>query len=179
MISPDLKYFYYATKNSIFKLNIESGKIEELIKFMKEMKKVEISNDCNNCVSTDLKILFFYQFDSRNLIGKIYKEKFNSYTIYFEKSKLCLASDICINIVDYSKEDDEKFIWLNLNPERFKSFKFSPDFSVLLAKIDEHNAIIYNCMNGRVIKKWCNYAKKWSIACEMVPETSEIAVVAT
>ena len=179
MISPDLKYFFYATNKSIFKLNIENANVEEIIKFNGTMEKVEISNDCNNCVSTDLKILYFYQLDSRKLIGKIYKEKFHSFTINFEKSKLCLASEICINIVDYSKEDDEQFIWLNLNPERFQSFKFSPDFSVLLAKVDDNNALLYNCMNGRIIRKWCNHARKWSIACEMVPETSEIAVVAT
>ena len=48
-----------------------------------------------------------------------------------------------------------------------------------MAKIDEHTAISYNCNTGEVIRKWKINLPNWSRACEMVPETSNIGVIAT
>ena len=59
------------------------------------------------------------------------------------------------------------------------SFSFSPDFKVLLAKIDEHSAISYNCSTGEVIKKWKINLPNWSRACEMAPEKANLGVIAT
>ena len=37
-----------------------------------------------------------------------------------------------------NNKEEQKIIWLDLNPEKFESFSFSPDYKVILAKIDEH-----------------------------------------
>ena len=72
--------------------------------------------------------------------------------------------------------ETEKNIWLNKNPEKFNNFTFSPDFKVLLAYIDEKNAILYNCESGEIIRKFQN---KDLLICEMVPSSSDYGVVAT
>ena len=61
----------------------------------------------------------------------------------------------------------------------FETFVLCPTFTVLLAIIDEHNAILYDTQTGKVIKKWKNELPKWNQTCQMAPETSQAAIVAT
>lgn len=125
-----------------------------------------------NCKIQDLENFEF--------IGSISKEKFNSFSIIFQQSKLITCDDICIDLTDIMNgKAEQKFIWLDLNPEKFESFSFSPDYKVILAKIDEHTTISYNCNTGEVIRKWKINLPNWSRACEMVQETSNIGVIAT
>ena len=180
MLSPDLQYFFYATKEGIYKSDINSGKIQLVQEFPKEdTTMVIISSDCEDAVSTNMVDIFYWKLGGDKL-GTILKEKFTSMSCNFEKNKIVIVDDICVNIFDYSTEDqDEKFIWLNENPTSFETFVFCPTFTVLLAIIDEHNAILYDTQTGKAIKKWRNELPKWSQTCQMAPETSQAAIVAT
>ena len=184
VISPDKNYLYYATRNNIIKFNLKSeGKdeAEEIIKY-ENVEKVIINDDCTTAISTDMLIISFWDLKNRNNDNVLFKEKFTSININFEKHLLSVVDDLCINITDLIESESnipEKFIWLNENPKKFLYFTFSPDFKVLLATLDENNAVSYNTETGRVIKKWRNMEDDWSMACEMAPETSQIAVIAT
>lgn len=183
IISPDNTFLYYATKNNIFKIYFWTDeKIpEEIIKY-EDIEKVVINDECTNAISTDMLTISFWDLNSNNNDNVLFKEKFTSININFKKHLLSVVDDLCINITDLEENEGnipEKFIWLNENPKKFLYFTFSPDFKVLLATLDENNAVSYNTETGRVIKKWRNMEDDWSMACEMAPETSQIAVIAT
>ena len=183
VISPDSNYLFYATRNNIMKLNLklEENNVEEIIKY-EDIEKVIINDECTNAISTDMLTISFWDLNNRNNDNVLFKEKFTSIDINFKKHLLSVVDDLCINITDLEESESnipEKFIWLNENPKKFLYFTFSPDFKVLLATLDENNAISYNTETGRVIKKWRNMEDDWSMACEMAPETSQIAVIAT
>ena len=183
-ISPDKTFLYYATKNNIFRYNLKidsKNNPEELIKY-EDVDKIIINEDCTNAILTDMMTISFWDLKNKNNDNVIFKEKFTSITLNFKKKLLSVVDDLCINITDLEESENaipEKFIWLNDNPHKFLYFTFSPDFKVLLATLDENNAISYNTETGRVIKKWRNMEDDWSMACEMAPETSQIAVIAT
>jgi WD40 repeat protein len=183
-ISPDKNYLYYATKNAISRYNLKTdskNNPEELIKY-EDVEKIIINEECTNVILTDMSTISFWDLKSKNNDNVIFKEKFTSIALNFKKKLLCIVDDLCINITnleDSENNNTEKFIWLNDNPKKFLYFTFSPDFKVLLATLDENNAISYNTETGRVIKKWRNMEDDWSMACEMAPETSQIAVIAT
>jgi WD40 repeat protein len=131
-------------------------------------------------MTTDMTSIKFWEFESHKNIGYITKEKFDSFSINFYQCKLLTSDNICIDITDImSNMSQQKYIWLDENPTQFTSFTFSPDYKVLLAIIDDNSAITYNCSNGSVIKKWKINLPNWSRACQMVPETSSIGVIAT
>ena len=183
VISPDNKYLFYATRNNILKLNLKEVKnnTEEIIKY-EDVEKVIINEECTNAISTDMLTISFWDLNNRSNDNVLFKEKFTSININFKKHLLSVVDDLCINITDLEESEGnipEKFIWLNENPKKFLYFTFSPDFKVLLATLDENNALSYNTETGRVIKKWRNMEDDWSMACEMAPETSQIAVIAT
>ena len=184
IISPDKNFLYCASRNEILKYNLKSdGKEppEEIIKY-EDVEKVIINDECTNAISTDMLLISFWDLKNRNNDNILFKEKFTSININFQKHLLSVVDDLCIDITDLEESESnipEKFIWLNENPKRFSFFTFSPDFKVLLATLDENNAVSYNTETGRVIKKWRNMEDDWSMACEMAPETSQIAVIAT
>ena len=186
VISPDLNYFYYANLKGIFryKLSKKEDKLDELVKFNEEEEttKVLIDENCETALSTDMLTINIYKLNVDNSDNNIFKEKFSDIEINTNKKLIVTVDDLCINITYYGeeeKEEVERFIWLNENPSKFLYFTFSPDFHVILATLDENNAISYNTKTGRVIKKWRNMEDDWSMACEMAPETSQIAVIAT
>lgn len=187
VISPDKNYIYYSNKFGIYKYAItdnastRGNKLEEIIRFNEEVTKVIIDENCDDVLSTDMLTINFWKLNARTNNNVLFKEKFSSININFRIQILLVVDDLCINICNPSEEsqDPEQFIWLNDNPKKFLYFTFSPDFEVLLATLDENNAIAYNTKTGRVIKKWRNLEDDWSMACEMAPETSEIAVIAT
>ena len=180
MMSPDKKFIYYMKKDGVYKISIDE---EEIVQIKIEENLIShglISEDCKMCMTTDMTESKFWDLENAKPIGNIYKEKFNSFSVNFPQSKLITSDDICIDLTDImSNTSEQKFIWLDLNPEKFMSFSFSPDYKVLLAKIDEHTAISYNCIKGNVIKKWKINLPNWYRACEMVPETSQFGVIAT
>ena len=184
-ISPDLKDLYYSNLRGIYryKLNSKKGECDELIKLNdEEVSKVMIDDDCNSAMSTDMKTINLYKINFDNKDVSVLKEKFTSITGNLNKNLMVIVDDLCINISylgDEDKEGSDQYIWLNENPSKFLYFTFSPDFHVILATLDENNAISYNTKTGRVIKKWRNMEDDWSMACEMTPETSQIAVIAT
>ena len=185
IISPDLQYFYYANKNRIYRLSLNQNgtynKVEEIIQF-EDSEKVIIDDGCTQAMTTDMLTISFWNLEKKNNDIVLFKEKFTSIDINFKKSIFSVVDDLCININDFQEEENEnteRFIWLNENPKKFLYFTFSPDHRVLLATLDENNAISYNTETGRVIKKWKNMEDDWSMACEMAPETSQIAVIAT
>ena len=184
-ISPNQHYLYYADKNTIYRYKLiqdaAKNQIEEIIKF-EDSEKVIINDDCTEAATTDMKAIAFWNLKEKDNVNVIFKEKFRDININFNSKILSVVDDICINITDFHDEENEapeRFIWLNENPKKFLYFTFSPDFQVLLATLDENNAISYNTTTGRVIKKWRNMEDDWSMACEMAPETSQIAVIAT
>ena len=180
-ISPDEKYVCLIAKYGIYRISLENEDLEKL-KVEEEQLIVngKISDDCNIFMTTDMTSIKFWEFESHKNIGYITKEKFDSFSINFYQCKLLTSDDICIDITDImSNMSQQKYIWLDENPTQFTSFTFSPDYKVLLAIIDDNSAITYNCSNGSVIKKWKINLPNWSRACQMVPETSSIGVIAT
>ena len=179
-LSPDKKYIFFIAKDGVYRISIESEEIDKLNKEEKIIKQGEISDSCTIFMTTDFTTVKFWDFENYQNIGYIYKEKFDSFSINFPQSKLITADNLCIDITDIMNNlSQQKFIWLDLNPKKFTSISFSPDYKVLLAIIDEHSAISYNCSNGNVIRKWKINLPNWSRACQMVPETSSIGVIAT
>ncbi len=185
VISPDSSYVYYANTKSIFRIKLEKKveKCDQLVNLPEEeIVKVLIDPNCESAMSTDMSIINFYKLNVDTADNNIFKEKFSDISINFSKELIVTVDELCLNITYYGeeeREDIEKFIWLNENPSKFLYFTFSPDFHVILATLDENNAISYNTKTGRVIKKWRNMEDDWSMACEMAPETSQFAVIAT
>ena len=180
MMSPDNNFIYYMKKDGVYKISLD---IEEIVQESLEESPISdglISEDCKICMTTNKINVKFWDLENIKSIGNIYKEKFDYFSVNFQQSKLITCDDICIDLTDIMNDKaEQKFIWLDLNPEKFESFSFSPDFKVILAKIDEHSAISYNCNTGEVIKKWKIDLPNWNRACEMVPETSNLGVIAT
>jgi WD40 repeat protein len=180
MMSPDKNYIYYMKKDGVYKISIEKEEITQIKIEGSDISYGLISEDCTMCMTTDMTNSYFWDLEKAKPIGNIYKEKFSSFSVNFSQSKLITSDDICIDLTDIMNDrSEQKFIWLDLNPDKFMSFSFSPDYKVLLAKIDEHTAISYNCIKGNVIKKWKINLPNWIRACEMVPETSQFGVIAT
>ena len=179
-ISPDKNYIYLITKEGISRITIDTQEMFNLQKQETLIINGKISDDCNIFMTTDMTTIKFWDYEKFEDIGTINKEKFDSFSINFSQCKLLTSDDICIDITDImSNLSQQKYIWLDLNPTQFTSFSFSPDYKVLLAIIDEYSAIAYNCSSGEVIKKWKINLPNWSRACQMVPETSSIGVIAT
>ena len=180
MMSPDKNEIYFIKKDGVYKLSIENIEIIKVKEIDKEVIHGLISEDCAICMTTDMSNVEFWDLKNRKLMGNIIKEKFHSFSVNFSQSKLLVSDDICIDLTDISdNRAEQKYIWLDLNPNKFMSYVFSPDYKVLLAKIDEYSAISYNCTNGNVIKKWKINLPNWYKTCEMAPENSKYGVIAT
>ena len=180
MMSADKNNIYYMKSDGIYRMSIEQEEIVQIKITENNIKYGLISEDCNICMTTDMTIANFWDLENAKPIGNIYKEKFHSFSVNFPQSKLITSDDICIDLTDIGDDKaEQKYIWLDLNPEKFISFSFSPDYQVILAKIDEHSAISYNCKEGYVIKKWKINLPNWYRACEMAPLTSKIGVIVT
>ncbi len=176
ILSPNDNY-YFAIDNGVYKLNLNDGNVENIILFKEKTKKVIISDDCKVAVATDFLNLYYYNLEKKILMGIIYKEYFHSFSINFEKEKLVTSNEICIDIFKYNDENAvDRYIWLNLNPDKFENFFFSPDQKIILGIIDSQNSILYNCETGRIIKK---FHSKNSLSIEIVGENSEISIIAT
>ena len=188
VISPDLKYLYYANINGIYRylLSNKGNTLDEMIKFNNEetIRKVLIDSNCESAMSTDNLTINLNKLNA-DIDYSVNKEKFIDIDVNFDKNLIVTVDELCINLTYFDfreeerKEENERFIWLNENPTKFLYFTFSPDFKVILATLDENNAISYDTKTGRIIKKWRNMEDDWSMACEMAPETSQIAVIAT
>ena len=181
MMSPDKNEIYYLKADGAYKISIDKQEIVQIrISNNIGAKYGFISEDCKICMTTDMTNANFWDLENAKLIGDIHKEKFNSFSVNFSQSKFITSDDICIDLTDISDDKaEQRYIWLDLNPDKFMSITFSPDYRVLLAKVDEHTALAYNCNKGTVIKKWKIYLPNWYRTCEMVPETSKIGVIVT
>ena len=47
--------------------------------------------------------------------------------------------------------------------------KFSKDFKILIGKIDNNNAIVYDCETGKIIRKFQNFEDDYSVSCQIAP----------
>ena len=175
MLSPNLEYIFIGLKNSIIKMEIESGEFEKIIEFKNEVSSIKLSQNCEFGISTNYKNIDLWNLKNKKNIGSIMKQPFNSYTYNFSKEKLVIANDISISILNYNNIETEKFIWLNLNPKKFINFKFSPDLKVLLLNIDDNNIILYNCSTGEIIRKFKN-ENKYPLMFKMVPSSSDFGI---
>ena len=182
-ISPEKDYIYFISYSGIYRIHIDNQEMDQITTTEDVIKEGSISHKCNLFMTTDMETIKFWDFENSQNgsdIGYIFKEKFNSFSINFEQCKLLTSDDLCIDITDIKeKSTPEEYIWLDLNPTEFGSFSFSPDYKVILAIINVHSAIAYNTSEGYVIKKWKNNLDNWARACQMVPETSSIGVIAT
>ena len=174
-VSIDMKYFIYVIEQGVIKYHINTREFQGVQKFkpMSGIIKAVISPDCRYVVKTNMKYLNLYNLESQETIGTILKDPFNEFKIDFENKKIITINDICINIHDYSKENlPEKFVWLNRNPTHFIDIKFSKDFSILIGKIDNNNAVAYDCETGKIIRKFQNFEEEYSVSCEIAPTNS-------
>ncbi len=171
-VSLDMKYFLYVIEQGVIKYHINTREFQGIQKFkpLSGSIKASISPDCRYVVKTNMKYLNLYNLESQDTIGTILKDPFNEYKIDFGNKKIITINDICINIHDYSKEKQpEKFVWLNRNPTHFVDIKFSKDFKILIGKIDNNNAVAYDCETGKIIRKFQNFEEDYSVSCEIAP----------
>ena len=171
-VSLDMKYLIYVIEQGVIKYHINTKEFQGVQKFkpMSGAIKATISPDCRYVVKTNMKYLNLYNLETQDTIGTILKDPFNEFKIDFENKKIITINDICINIHDFSKEKAaEKFVWLNRNPTHFIDIKFSKDFKVLIGKVDNNNAIAYDCETGKIIRKFQNFEKDYSVSCEIAP----------
>ena len=162
-ISPNMSCFIYVIKQGIIKYIFKDKKFKGLQKFQAGVEKATISDDCRFVVKTNMRNLTIYDIDKGDTIGTILKEKFNEFRIDFNNEKLIVIDNICINIHDYTDGGiPEQFVWLNKNPFRFLDVKFSRDYKILFALIDQNNVIAYDLNTGLIVKKWQNINKNWS-----------------
>ena len=171
-VSLDMKYLIYIIEQGVIKYHINTKEFQGVQKFkpMSGAIKAAISPDCRYVVKTNMKYLNLYNLETQDTIGTILKDPFNEFKIDFGNKKIITINDICINIHDYSKEKaPEKFVWLNRNPTHFIDIKFSKDFKVLIGKIDNNNAVAYDCETGKIIRKFQNFEEDYSVSCEIAP----------
>ena len=103
ILSPDTKYFYYATKENITKLNILNGNSEIVQHFdKKDTIKVIISSDCEDAISTDMIDIFYWKL-GKGKLGTFLKEKFNYISCNFSTNKNNNIKLIEIPYWDYDK----------------------------------------------------------------------------
>ena len=158
----DMTSFIYVIKQGIIRYVFKEKEYRGVQKFKSGVEKAVISEDCRFVVKTNMRNLSIYDIEKQDIIGTILKERFKEFHIDFNNEKLIIIDNISINIHDYTNENTpEQYIWLNKNPTRFIDVKFSSDFSILLAKIDNNSAIAYDCDTGKVIKKWQNISDRW------------------
>ena len=171
-VTLDMKYLIYVIEQGIIKYHIDSGEFQGLQKFkpMEGKIKASISPDCKYVVKTNMKYLNLYNLNTQDTLGTIVKEPFYEYKIDFQNKKIITINDISINIHDYSKEKSpEQFVWLNRNPTHFVDIQFSKDYKILIGKIDNNNAVAYDCATGKVIRKFQNFEEDYSISCQIAP----------
>ena len=171
-VTQDMKYFIYVIEQGIIKYHINTGEFQGLQKFKSMNGKIKafISPDCRYVVKSNLKYLNLYNLESQKNVGTILKKPFNEFKIDFSNKKIIIIDDISINIHDYSNEKlPEKYVWLNRNPTHFIDIKFSKDFKILIGKIDNNNAVAYDCRTGKVILKFQNFEKDNSISYKIAP----------
>ena len=162
-ITPNMSCFIYVIKQGIIKYIFKEKKFKGLQKFQAGVEKATISDDCRFVVKTNMRNLTIYDIDKGETIGTILKEKFNEFRIDFNNEKLIVIDNICINIHDYTDGGiPEQFVWLNKNPFRFLDVKFSHDYKILFALIDQNNVIAYDLNTGLIVKKWQNINKNWT-----------------
>ena len=182
-ISPENDYIYFITQNGVFRILIkESPDLEQLQEKEIQIINGDISDECNLFMLTDMMNIYFWSFGPKKELGFIKKEKFDSFSVNFYQSKLLTIDDICLDITDIGiTSSEEKYIWLDKNYDlsNIISYSFSPDYRVILIKIDDNSAVAYNTFDGTVIRKWKVDLPNWSVACQMVPKTSKIGVIAT
>lgn len=171
-VSLDMRYLFYVIEQGVIKYHINTKEFQGVQKFKPTSGtiKASLSPDCKYVVKTNMKYLNLYNLENQDTIGTILKDPFNDYKIDFANKKIIIINDICINIHDYSKEKlPEKFVWLNRNPTHFIDIKFSKDFKVLIGKVDNNNAVAYDCETGMVIRKYQNFENEYSVSCEIAP----------
>ena len=161
-LSKDLSSFVYVIKQDIVRYIFDDNEYKVIQKFQCGVERATISDDCKYLMKTNMKNISIFDLEKEKSILTILKENFKEYRIDFETKKLVVIDDISINITDYEKEDSiENYVWLNKNPTKFESVKFSRDFKVLLARIDRNNVVAYDLTTGLILKKWHNFDENW------------------
>ena len=160
--SDDMESFIYVIKQGIIRYVFKDKEYKGVQKFTSGVEKAIISDDSKLVVKTNMRNINIYDIEKQQTIISILKEKFKEFRIDFLNKKLLIIDNISINIQDYKNENKpEKYVWLNKNPKNFIDTKFSKDFSILLARVDKNNAIIYNLETGKIIKKYQNIDDNW------------------
>jgi hypothetical protein len=112
MMSPDKKDIYYIKKDGVYKLSLEQIEITKIKEFEKEITYGLISEDCSICMTTDMAKIDFYNLKYRKLVGNIYFQKFESFSVNFSQSKLLVSDNKCIYLTDISDYRAEiKYLW--------------------------------------------------------------------
>lgn len=179
MLSEDKEYFYFATLEGVFRTKISKVSIEDIIDFKQiNPSKVFISSNCRKYISTDFNQINFWEYE-KDMIGVIPHQNFNDLFVMIDKTICVIIDNISINIVDYSfPEDSQVIIWTNLNPLEFNEVHYTLNGTIMLTIIDDYNAILWNTINGNIIRKWYNNLPKWSKSLCLSPQTCEEPILA-
>ena len=160
--SLDMTNFVYVIKKGIIRYNFQLNDFKGVQKFDFCVEKAKISEDCKFVLKTNMKNISVFDLENEKIVCTILKEKFKEISVDFKNKKIVVIDDMCIDIQNI--DDDgaiEKYVWLDKNPTKFESVKFSRDFKVLLARVNRNNAIVYDLKTGYAIKKWQNIDENW------------------
>ena len=157
MLNDTLTYFYYATKNGIFVINIYTGNNEAKIHFdNSEQRYVRVSTDCKHFFSTDYSSLNFWE-EKKGCILSIKHEPFSTISYSIKKDLLIIINSNSISakaITLYGQEPDLFTIYTDANPTKIIDYKYTMNNLSVLCQIDDNNVALYNCITGTIVKKW-------------------------
>ena len=158
----DMANFVYVIKNGIIIYNFKNREYKGLQRFEYGVDRATLSYDGRYVMKTNMKNLCINDLEKETNVLTILKENFKDYKIDFYSKKIITIDNISITIRDlFDENPQEKQVWLNKNPTKFKEIKFNKDFTILFARIDYNNVVAYDLKTGYIIKKWQNFEENW------------------
>ena len=153
----DMNNFLYAIKQGIIIYNFKNREYTGLQKFDSGVDNAIFSFDAKYIMKTNMKNLCINDLEKGKNICTILKNEFKEIKVDFILKKLITIDNISITIQDlYDEKPNEKHIWLNKNPTHFINVKFSKNYDLLLAKVNNKEIVIYDLKTGFIIKKFEN-----------------------
>ena len=158
----DMDNFVYVIRHGIIIYNFKNREYKGLQRFEYGVDRATLSFDGRYVMKTNMKNLCINDLEKEKIVLTILKENFKDYKIDFYSKKIITIDNISITVRDlFDEYPEEKQVWLNKNPTKFKEIKFNKDFTKLFARIDYNNVVAYDLKTGYIIKKWQNFEENF------------------
>jgi hypothetical protein len=158
----DMANFIYVIKHGIVIYNFKNNEYTGMQRFDSGVERATLSDDAKLIFKTNMKNSCINNLEKGTNICTLLKDEFKDYKIDYRLKKLITIDNISITIQDvYDENPKEKHIWLNKNPTKFIDVKISNEFDIILARISNTDAIVYDLKTGYILKKWENLDENW------------------